>query len=373
MASKSRTGVKIFITVVILAVLAVLGVYLLRPVAKIAKVRSGTALDLVPGSVVVAAEFAMELKSENGGRVMRSELEPGKPVKKGEVLVQIDTGDLALEIERIENDYDSAKKRVAIGSQFTLDLETAKSDLENAERLHKNGNMSESDLFKQRRVVKGLEQRRDLETVANDAQIAQLENTLKTKRRQLAKMTVTAMFDGVIDKVLARPGDLIGPGSPIAIVIATTRTVEARISEESFSGVKVGQKASVRFLQHGAELYDAKIVQILPTAEADTQRYVVHLDVKIDKELLVPGITGEVTIVVNERESKTIVPRRALSGVSVWVVNKENIVEERPITRGFVALNDVEVLKGLSEGEEVIVEELDRFRPGEHVRTQLAK
>jgi len=86
----------------------------------------------------------------------------------------------------------------------------------------------------------------------------------------------------------------------------------------------------------------------------------------------VPGITGEVNIIVNQRDAKAIVPRRALSGFTVFVV-KDGLVEQRAITRGFVALNDVEILNGLTEGEEVIVEEVDRFRTGDHVRTQLAK
>ena len=40
---------------------------------------------------------------------------------------------------------------------------------------------------------------------------------------------------------------------------------------------------------------------------------------------------------------------------------------------GFVSLNEVEILSGVKEGEQVIVEQLDRFRPGDHVRVEVEK
>ena len=65
----------------------------------------------------------------------------------------------------------------------------------------------------------------------------------------------------------------------------------------------------------------ATVTQILPTADPATQRYVVHLQVDIDPEKLVPGITGEVVIDVGEHDKTLLVPRRALYGRSLLVVN----------------------------------------------------
>lgn len=361
---------KILIGAAVLVVAIVIASALLRPTAKVVAVAKGRAVNLVPGSVTVQAEYQMELKSETGGRVIKSELEPGEPVKTGSVLVQLDPADLELEIERIQSEYEAKKKSLAVGSSIKLDLENAQDNLANFERLAKAGSYPQAELEKQRRLVKQIEQKLALEKVTNEKEIEGYDNTLKVKRRQLDKMTIVATFDGVVSAVYARPGDLIGQNSPIATVIATSRTVEAKISEENFSGLKVGQKARVRFLGYGAWEYDAVVKKILPTADPETQRYIVHLDVKIEPEKLVPGLTGEVTITVGEREGQALIPRRALFGNSVYVVD-DGRVRLRTVEAGYVSLTAVEILKGLKPGELVIVDQLDQYRDGDRVRTQV--
>lgn len=344
--------------------------FFLRPTARVARVTAGLAQSLVPGSVTVQAEYQMELKSEISGRVIKSELDPGQEITPGTLLVQIDPGDLELEIEQTQNDYETAKKRIAVGSAIKLELESAKESLDNFERLTKAGNYAVAELEKQRRMVKQIEQRLALEEVKNTQELATFENTLKVKKRQLEKMTIVAPFAGKVSKVFAREGDLISGGAPIAILIASSRTVEAKISEENFSNIKLGQKASVRFLGYGDWQYEATVTKILPTADPETQRYIVHLEVKIEPEKLIPGITGEVSIIVGERQSKANIPRRALFGDSVYVVENGR-VRLRKLELGYVSLTMVEVLKGLKAGDLVIVDQLDHFRDGDRVRADI--
>lgn len=346
--------------------------YFTPPVAYVAEVTSGPAIKAVPGSVIVHAEFRMELKSEVGGRVVKSDLDPGNSVIAGAVLCQLDTGDLELEIEKITGDYETAKKRIAVGSSIALELANARDDLANYEQLYRSGNYPESELVKKRRDVQQIEQRYELEKVNNAQLLEGFENTLRVKNRQLEKMTIIAPFDGIVSVVYARPGDLIGSNSSIATLIAKSRTVEARISEEDFADLKVGQTASVRFLPYGAWVYGATLVKILPTADPNTQRYVVHLEVDIDQEKLVPGITGEATVVVGEREAKANIPRRALFGSYVYVVEDDR-VQLRKVETGYVNMTMVEILKGLTAGEQVIVDELDRYREGDRVRATLVE
>lgn len=343
-----------------------------RPTAQVSAIAKGRAVQAVPGSVTVQAEFQMELKSEIGGRVLKSELDPGQKVPAGSVLVQIDTGDLELEINQIEAEYDAVKRKIAVGSAIKLELENATDALQNFERLTKAGTYPVAELEKQRRLVKQIEQRLALEAVANDQQLATYQNTLKVKKRQLQKMTIRAPFDGVVSNVYARPGDLIAPATPIATLIATNRTVEAKISEENFAGIREAQEAKVRFLGYGDEAYDAKVVKILPTADPETQRYIVHLEVKIDPVKLVPGLTGEVNIIIGQRDAQALCPRRAIFDNKVYVVN-DGKIELRKVELGYVSLNIAEVTKGLKAGDVVVVEELEKFRSGDRVRTQLVK
>lgn len=92
------------------------------------------------------------------------------------------------------------------------------------------------------------------------------------------------------------------------------------------------------------------------------------MELALDK--LVPGLTGEVSIIVGQRDAAAIIPRRALRGNEVFVVAGGR-VELRSVKVGYIALNMAEITEGLAEGEQVIVEELDLYRPGMRVRTQV--
>jgi RND family efflux transporter MFP subunit len=185
-------------------------------------------------------------------------------------------------------------------------------------------------------------------------------------------MTISAPFDGVVSDVLARPGDIIGGNTIIAHLISLSRTVEGKLSEEVFADIKVGQKVTVRFLTYGTASYSGKVSKILPTADPTTQRYIVHLQIDIPPEKLVPGITGEMVIDVDVHKDTLIVPRRAVLGQNLYVVNGSR-VELRKVELGYVSLNEVEVLSGVKEGEQVIVEQPDRFRVGERVRAEVER
>jgi RND family efflux transporter MFP subunit len=357
---------KFAIIVVVLALIVTGYAVTSRPTAMVHAAWAGKAVRAVPGSVTVLAEFDMDLKSEVGGRVVLSELDAGAHFAKNDVLVQIDTSDLELEIERIQSDYVAAKDRIDVGSAIELDLATARESLEASRRLMRSGNLSEAEFRKLERSVEQIAQKLKLEEVNNRQLLATFENTLAQKRRQLAKMRITAPFECVVSQVYARPGDLIGSNSPIALLISTSRTVEARISEENFSNLELGQQASVRFLGYGNDQFNAKVSKILPSADPETQRYIVHLDVDIPLEKLVPGLTGEVSIITAERDGTVIIPRRALIGQKAMVVN-DGIIEVRSVEVGYESLNEVEILEGIQAGELVVTEALDLFRNGDRV------
>ncbi len=343
-----------------------------RPIAQVAYVKAGMATDAVSGSVTVQAEYTMELKSDNPGRVLESSLVLDQRVKTGDVLLQIDSADLKLEIEKIQSDYLAAKKTLAVGSAITLELDAAREELMHAERQRKVGIVSDADITRLKRKVQLIEQNRDKAEIGDRHGLETFENLLKVKQRQYEKMTITAPLDGIVTQIYARKGDLIGAGAPIARLIATGRLVEGRLSEEHIAGVKVGQKAMVQFLPYGYLQYEAKVVKVLSSADPDTQRYPVHLEVQIEAAKLLPGLTGEVSIIKDERPSKTIVPRRSVINDKLYVV-KDGKVELRKVKTGYVSMTAVEVLEGVVENELVIMDQLDQFSDGKRVRTVLTE
>lgn len=365
-----RWIVRLVVAVAALAALYLVLAYFLRPVAYVAPASKGKAVKIVPGSVEVKAEFVQELKSEIGGRVAMSALDTGKKVREGDLLLQLDTGDIDLEIDRIKNEIEAAEKKVEMGSTLRTDVLNMRDTVAESESKFKSGALAATEMEKQKRLLQQLEQRMELDEVNNKLALENLKNSLQVKERERSKMTITAPMDGVITDVLVRKGGLIGGNSPIATIMTSTRTVEGKFSEEDFASVKVGLPATVRFLTYGQDQYNAKVTKLLPSADPQTQRYTVYLDVFLPEgKTLVPGLTGEVSIIIAERDNAVIIPRRALIGDYVLVVEGSKVAQ-RKIERGYESLNQVEVRKGLKLGELVIVEQQDRFREGDRVRTE---
>jgi RND family efflux transporter MFP subunit len=345
--------------------------YFTRPVAFVRPVTRGKSVSWVPGTVEVKAEFDRELKSDVSGRVKSTELEIGKRVYKNEALVQIDTADVDLEIERLKNEITAAKKKVELGSTYRAAVLNSKDTLDNLERQMKAGSYPAGEFAKQQRLHQQLEQTMELDETNNKLLLANWENSLRAKELEKSKMTISAPSDGVITAIFARVGDLIDRNTSIASFIATTRTVEGKLSEENFRGVKVGQKATVRFLTFGNDQYNAVITKVLPAADPATLRYSVYLDVTLPEgRVLVPGTTGEMTVILAQRDNALLIPTRSLVDKYVYVVNG-NKIELRKVEKGYGSMNLTEIISGLKEGELVITDQQDRFREGERVKTQI--
>ena len=372
MAVPKAFFVRLGIALAVVVAISWIVVLMIRQEATVVAAVRDRAIDAIPGTVTVLAEHSVDARAEVGGRVIKSHIEVSQPVKEGEVLIEIDPTDLDLQIEQLKTDLDAARKRVEIGSSTKFELIDAKEKLENAERVFKQGGITASDLERQRRAVQAIEQKIALENVVNSQALSKLETDLKVKERRRDKMKVRSPVEGVISAVNTVEGDLIGDNSPIATIIADTRIVEAKISEENFSGIKLNQKATVRFLGYNDTQYSAHVDKILPSADPLTQRYVVYLKVDIDPRLLVPGLTGQANIILDARDKAIIIPSRAVFGNSVFVV-KDGRVHLRTVVLGYTSMNVVEVLKGVEEGDLVIVEDIDRFRDGDRVSVKEVK
>ena len=104
---------------IVAGILLVVGLgvsYALRPVAQVMPAIKGKSVRFVPGTIEVKAEYEIELKSEVSGRVSSTELEIGKKVARNDVLIQIDTGDVDIDIERFKNEITAARKKVELRS-----------------------------------------------------------------------------------------------------------------------------------------------------------------------------------------------------------------------------------------------------------------
>ena len=154
-------------------------------------------------------------------------------------------------------------------------------------------------------------------------------------------------------------------------VISKERLVQAQISEENFSGVRPGLPVNLQLLGYGGRQFKASVERVLPSADEKTRRYIAYLKVDIPEENLVPGLTGEASITIDQHNDVLIADRRALLGNSVFIIRDGRAVRTM-VSTGFSGLDNVEILDGLQEGDEIITDTPAAFRDGQRVRVRRA-
>ena len=413
----SSVALKLGLVVAAIVVVAVVAFFRFRDTATFVPVTRGTAYDSVPGSVVVYADGqTRELKTEAGGKVVQCDaLDTGRHFKKGDLLLQIDTAELDRRTAQTKETYETALKRSAIvyasydgwkeANQKLDEAKRASAPADQVARLqhdldalvrahnprviasekyltdirrrHDRGDVSDVELKAAEDGLKSLNQELDLADFDAATNRRSQERDMEEMQRQIDQRTLHAPSAGTIDSVRVWAGGEVGANATVATFFADARIVVAKIGEEDFSKVKLGQSARVRLLIYGNQELDAKVSRILPNAEPETQRYTVYLDVDLDPLRLLPNSNGQVTINVGEHPNSLLIPRRAVFGLygqegQVWVV-KDGRTELRNVTLGFISLTTVEVAKGLALDEQVVVENIKDFRTGQFVRAELLK
>jgi RND family efflux transporter MFP subunit len=347
-----------------------MGVFLyqqFKPIAKVQPAIRGKAVDAVPGTLTVEAKSIVDVTADIRGMVFESFIDVGVSVKKDDILLKLDDKLTLIETEKLKVREEAIRKKLELPSALIYSLRTMEEDLANHERQYREGNLSELEMRRHRREYDQLNDSILREKISNKETLDNIKINLKELDLKLKRSTIKAPVSGTITEVFAQEGEIISHGAVICELISEELRIEGRISEEDYDGVAVGQKASIRFLAIN-QIVSGSVKQVLPTADPDTQQYPVFLEVDIEQEKLVPGLTGEMSIVKAERENALIIPRRSLIGRNHVFTVKEGTVQLRSVKTGFLGLKQAEILSGLTDGEIVILEDLDLFKDGDSVR-----
>ncbi|MEN9632094.1 MAG: hypothetical protein RL077_498 [Verrucomicrobiota bacterium] len=340
--------------------------------ARVEAVKRDNAVDAVTGNARVDADGGLrELSSEVAGRVVWCEgIDPGHVFKLGDKLVQLDTADLDRRIAETERNFQSGKARAQLILENNPERKVAEEMLANARRLRDRGDASDEQVRGYERALAAIETR--LKVTEFDDKKAEVDFRAAMEEMQLQreKMTIRAPADGTIEGALTWQGALINAGKVVGTWYSNTRVVTVKISEESFGKVKLGQPARLRLLTFGSQNFAAVVSKLHPSAD-DAQRFTVFLDVKVVAGQLFPNSTGEATITVDQRPDQIMIRRRALVDNDKVYIVAAGRIQLRRVEVGYIALNVVEVRKGLEVGEWLVVDRLDEFRDGQRVRSEV--
>jgi multidrug efflux pump subunit AcrA (membrane-fusion protein) len=338
-----------------------------QPVVSVTAVTRSMALDAVPAAVKVDPEFQVTITSDVAGLVRKSNLKIGQLVVEGDTLCEIDHSKYELDLAQLEKQLETTRQQFALNLDQRTALDRQRESLAVLTAKTKAGEYPELELKHRQEEFGMFIEGQTRERLGREQQIANMEHDIAMQKKNIADCSIKAPTSGTVTAIFAQPGEVIAVRAPLVRLYSKSLLVEARINEEDFSGIRPGLTASVRFLAYGPELYTAKVVKVLPNADPLNQQYRAYLEVNIAGDRLIPGLSGEASIIRNRRESSLVVSRSALFNGAVFVV-KNGKVERRSVEIGFKSLTAIEILKGVVEGETVAVSGLDALQDGQKVR-----
>jgi HlyD family secretion protein len=258
---------------------------------------------------------SVSIGSELSGTVARVLVDVNDRVKKGQVLVELDTAKLADQIVRSRAALATASAGVAQAVATVKEAEGNLARLEEVSRLSGGKVPSTAELDTARAA---LERARANEASARAA-VTDARAGLATDETNLSKASIRSPIDGVVLTRSVDPGNAVA-ASLQAVTLFTVAEDLARlrlqvnVDEADVGAVQVGQKAGFTVSAYPSRRYPATITRVAfgSTTTDNVVTYVTYLDVDNADLSLRPGMTATATITATERRDVLLVPNTAL-------------------------------------------------------------
>lgn len=328
----------------------------------------------------VSALNSVALAFQTSGRVTQVNAQVGDKIKKGQLLMQVDTADLDLALKTAQASlisaqasYDAAKiKNDQNAYQLIVSrtsLEKATTALQKAQADY-NANPGAAQSLDSASIdyQSALANYQITASGINDTALKQAQASLDTAKisveqaqRNLDKAKIYAPFDGIVAAVNFSLGDSAGTGTAITIVDMSQLQVKVNLAEIDIAKVKVGQTAQMTLDALSNKTYNAKVLTIAPAATVSqgVVNYPVTVSIIDNDGSIKPGMTTNLSIIVEQRNNILLVPNRAIKTqgnqrtVTVVADGKNTVV---PITIGMTNDSSAEITSNnLKEGDVIVV------------------
>lgn len=269
----------------------------------------------------------VHLKTEGWVEELRA-AKTGAPVKKGEVLLSI----FSPQLVTAQEEYLLAlENRAALNEAPVSDIRLGAATL-----------------------LRSARERLELLDVP-EHQIRELERT----RRMKKDLHLHSPFDGIVTRVGVRAGQYVTPQTELYSIADLSRVwVHVDVYEFELPWIVVGDEAELQLAGIPGRTFRGQVDYIYPYAEAETRTVKVRLVFDNPGLLLKPEMFAEVAIHAQNQADAVVIPSRAVvrSGTreQVFVVRAPGKFEPREVELGVSANGDVQVLDGVSPGEQVV-------------------
>lgn len=285
--------------------------------------------DKLSESGTFAPQQDLKLTAQAQGQITRLLVKKTQLVHKGDLLAVLDNSSFSSQL-----------------STAKASLEKAKTDAQRMENALASGGVSQTQV-----------EEAQLRVQTAESQIAQLNQMGRNYQ-------IYAPMSGIVNDLFAEQGSFVSTGAQILeIVDLTNLNLTIRIDQKEITSIKLGQKVQVTTDVYPDKIFNGTVETVNVKTDL-SQKIEVGVSVQNSRETpLLVGMYGHADFDSNKKHSTErvmLIPRAAISGsiqdAKVWVVNPaDSTVQLKTATIGRTFDNDVEVLKGLVAGEQVVV------------------
>lgn len=338
----------------------------------------------ISSNLEIASEFLpfqeIDIYAKLSGYLQKLYVDWGSHVKQGQLLAVLEIPELQQQIQ-----VDKAS------------VERASEDLNRAESAYKVADVTYrrlADVQKTRPELVAQQdidvaQGKDLEanaTMSSSKQaLAAAQATLSKDEALYGYARMTAPFDGVVTKMYAYTGALLPAGTSSNIGNSALCHLSQNnllrlvipVPERAVPDVRIGETVAVS-VSGLNRTFDGKVART--SDEIDVTTRTMHTEVQVPNPSyqIVPGMYATVELPLHTAQNVLVVPVQAVLNAGeargrVLLVNSENKIEQRDVSLGLQTADEVEIVSGLREGDQVIFGEQGQFKPGEVVKPTLVK